>query len=261
MKMSESIGHLAGALSKFQAKVKQPKKDAKNPQFSSKYVPFESIVEAAAETLGEFGLSFTQNTWVEDEDGVVQTMIMHESGEWIMTNPLSLPAFQMVKGGGKTYNAQAVGSALTYAKRYQLGAALGIAAEVDDDGNDASKNAGRDSKPYNKPAQPSGATSNSATPSGNTNPRGNANNAADVATDAQKRGIKGKMSAKGMMPDEAKAMMVEMFGKQSSTELTKGEASKLMDAIEKWEPTPPEAPPEDTFEGEYLEIKDFDIPF
>lgn len=261
MKMSESIGQFAAALSKFQAKVQQPKKDAKNPQFNSSYVPFEGIVVAAAPMLGEFGLSYVQDTRVEGEDAVVQTLVMHESGEWIMTSPLSLPAFQMIKGGGKAFNAQAVGSSLTYAKRYQLGAALGISAEVDDDGNDASKNAGRDSKPYTKPAHSSGASSNGAQPSGNTNNRGNSNNSADVATDAQKRGIKGKMSAKGMMPDEAKAMMVEMFGKQSSTELTKVEASKLMDAIEKWEPAPPEAPPEDTFEGALLDIDPNDTPF
>lgn len=130
MKKSESIGELAKALAQFQSKVKQPLKDKSNPFFKSKYVPLENVVEAITETSGSFGLSFIQMP-VNDANGRVgvTTILMHESGEWIESEPVyAVPAKQ---------DAQAVGSVITYLKRYSLSAVFGITSDEDDDGNNA----------------------------------------------------------------------------------------------------------------------------
>ncbi|MET4562218.1 hypothetical protein ABIA69_003404 [Lysinibacillus parviboronicapiens] len=127
MKKSESIAALAKALSQFQAKVKQPVKDKDNPFFKSKYVPLENVVEAITATSGEFGLSFIQFP-LNDPNGRVgvTTLLMHESGEWIESEPIfATPAKQ---------DAQGAGSVITYLKRYSLSAIFGITSDEDDDG-------------------------------------------------------------------------------------------------------------------------------
>ncbi|WP_107950893.1 ERF family protein [Lysinibacillus parviboronicapiens] len=130
MKKSESIAALAKALSQFQAKVKQPLKDKDNPFFKSKYVPLENVVEAITATSGEYGLSFIQFP-LNDPNGRVgvTTLLMHESGEWIESEPIfATPAKQ---------DAQGAGSVITYLKRYSLSALFGITSDEDDDGNGA----------------------------------------------------------------------------------------------------------------------------
>lgn len=127
MKKSESIGELAKALAKFQASVKQPLKDANNPFFKSKYVPLENVVESITESAGALGLSFIQYPVNADNRVGVITILMHESGEWIETEPIyATPAKQ---------DPQATGSAITYLKRYSLSAVFGITSDEDDDGN------------------------------------------------------------------------------------------------------------------------------
>lgn len=135
MQRSETIGSIAKALAKFQGEVKQPKKDANNPYFSSKYVPLEGVVSVITEPLANNGLSYIQSTATVDEQVIVKTLVMHESGEWIETDELKLPAYQVRKDGTKDFNPQGIGAAITYGRRYSLSAALGIASEDDDDGN------------------------------------------------------------------------------------------------------------------------------
>lgn len=127
MKKSESIVELAKALSQFQGEVKQPKKDKTNPFFKSTYVDLAGVVTAISETATKYGLSFLQIP-INDQSGRVGvvTMIMHSSGEYIETEPIyAMPGKQ---------DPQAIGSAITYLKRYSLAAAFGITSEVDDDG-------------------------------------------------------------------------------------------------------------------------------
>lgn len=140
MEMSQTIGAIAKALSLFQAEVQQPKKDAKNPHFNSTYVPLEGIVDVITEPLKNNSLSYLQNTFTIEQDAALQTIVMHESGEWIKTDVLKLPALQKKKDGVTEFNAQGAGSSITYARRYQLAAALGIASEADDDGHGAGSN-------------------------------------------------------------------------------------------------------------------------
>jgi ERF superfamily len=152
MKRSNSITELAKGLAKFQKAVKNPSFDAKNPQFNSKYSTLGNVINTVKEPMTENGLSFIQEPFVT-EDGLhveITTLLMHESGEWMESRPLTLPAFKMGKGGVKVYDAQAAGIAITYGRRYSLTAILGISSEEDDDGNGVSHDNGS-KQPYNKP--------------------------------------------------------------------------------------------------------------
>ena len=131
MNKSETIGKLAEALCKAQASMGSAKKDAANPFFKSKYADLASVVEAIKKPLADNGLSYVQTTDI-DESGsvVVETVLMHSSGEWL-SGRLRMPV-------AKANDAQALGSALTYCRRYGLQAMAGIPAD-DDDGNAASE--------------------------------------------------------------------------------------------------------------------------
>jgi hypothetical protein len=129
MNKSESIKELATALAKAQGSIKGAIKDSSNPFFKSKYADLASVVEAIRSAFAANGLSYIQTVEPSQADEVrVETMILHSSGEWISCGVLALPVSKV--------DAQGYGSALTYARRYSLSAAVGIAPE-DDDGNAA----------------------------------------------------------------------------------------------------------------------------
>lgn len=129
MNKSESIASLAGALAKAQAEIENASKNAANPHFKSKYADLAEVLNTARPVLAKHGLSVSQ--WPGFADGVVtlETLLAHSSGEWI-SNVASAPIGKL--------DAQGVGSALTYLRRYSLAAVAGIAQE-DDDGNGAVK--------------------------------------------------------------------------------------------------------------------------
>lgn len=105
-------------------------KCASNPHFKTKYADLASCLEAVDDALLENGIAVYQETH-EDASGVtIETVFLHESGETIRSGRLHVPASKQ--------DPQGYGSALTYARRYSLMAACGIAPE-DDDGNAASK--------------------------------------------------------------------------------------------------------------------------
>ena len=129
MNKSESIKELATALAKAQGQIKGAVKDSANPFFKSKYADLASVVEAIRSAFAANGLSYIQSVEPSDKDEVrVETTILHSSGEWIGCGVLALPVSKV--------DAQGYGSALTYARRYSLSAATGVAPE-DDDGNAA----------------------------------------------------------------------------------------------------------------------------
>lgn len=105
-------------------------KTSTNPHFRSKYVDLSGCVEAVLDALNNHGFALIQKTHDCDNGVKVETIFMYESGEQISGGVISVPADKQ--------NAQGYGSALTYARRYSLMAACGIAPE-DDDGNAASK--------------------------------------------------------------------------------------------------------------------------
>jgi len=130
MNKSESIAGLAAALAAAQGVMKGALKDSANPFFKSRYADLASVVEAIRAAFSANGLSYIQTVEPSDKDEVrVETTLLHASGEWISCGILSLPVSKI--------DAQGYGSALTYARRYSLSAAVGVAPE-DDDGNAAS---------------------------------------------------------------------------------------------------------------------------
>lgn len=131
MNSSETIKELAAALAKAQAVMENASKDTANPFFKSKYANLESVVGVIRPAIEKFGLSFIQVCHDWDVGAKVETIILHESGEWLSCGIMAAPATKA--------DAQGFGSALTYARRYSLSAAFGVATE-DDDGNAASKN-------------------------------------------------------------------------------------------------------------------------
>jgi len=105
-------------------------KDKTNPQYRSKYADLGACLDAVNDSLLANGIALYQET-SEDSTGVtVETVFLHESGETFRGGKLHVPASKQ--------DPQGYGSALTYARRYSVMAACGIAAE-DDDGNAAAK--------------------------------------------------------------------------------------------------------------------------
>ncbi|MDM0041837.1 ERF family protein [Variovorax sp. J22R193] len=103
-------------------------KDKTNPAFRSKYADLGACLEAVNEALLDNGIAVFQETH-DDATGVtVETVFLHESGEAMRSGKFHVPAAKQ--------DPQGYGSALTYARRYSLITACGIAPE-DDDGNAA----------------------------------------------------------------------------------------------------------------------------
>lgn len=105
-------------------------KDKTNPAFRSKYADLGACIDAVEDALLANGIAFIQETSQDDTGVTVETVFLHESGETMRCGKLHVPASKQ--------DPQGYGSALTYARRYSLMAACGIAPE-DDDGNAASK--------------------------------------------------------------------------------------------------------------------------
>lgn len=129
MRMSDSIAQLAEALSKAQGQIDAAAKGNVNPHFKSRYADLNALREVIREPLALNDLSVVQLPRFLEKDVEVETMLMHKSGEFI-AETLRMPVGQMT--------AQAVGSALTYCRRYSLSSILNLAAE-DDDGNAATQ--------------------------------------------------------------------------------------------------------------------------
>lgn len=143
MNSSESIKELALALAKAQGDIEKAEKDKDNPHFRSKYADLGNVVDAIKPALVSNGLAFTQICHEADNAAKIETIIIHSSGEWLSCGCISVPVSKN--------DAQGFGSALTYARRYSLSAAFGVAPE-DDDGNAAAKAAPK--KPQQPPQQP-----------------------------------------------------------------------------------------------------------
>ncbi len=127
---SSSISLLAGALVKAQHALKPAIKDSANPFFKSKYADLGSVWDACRDALQVNGLSVDQFPGFTDAGAaLLTTILLHESGEWI-AGTAGAPLNKA--------DAQSMGSAITYLRRYALAAVVGVVTE-DDDGNAASQ--------------------------------------------------------------------------------------------------------------------------
>ena len=121
---------IASALVKAQKAFGPALKTATNPHFKSRYADLAACVEAVIGGLNDNGIALIQRNSLDDAGVTVETVFVHESGEMLECGKLHVPAAK--------HDPQGYGSALTYARRYSLMAACGIAPE-DDDGNAGSK--------------------------------------------------------------------------------------------------------------------------
>lgn len=126
MNTSIETGQLTKALLAFHSKVNKVVKDANNPFFKSKYASLSNILDTISGPLLDSGLVVVQ--FPEGEHGLT-TRLMHTSGEWMESTYYMKP---------KSDTPQDNGSAITYQRRYAIGAILSLNIDEDDDGNKAS---------------------------------------------------------------------------------------------------------------------------
>jgi hypothetical protein len=127
---SEAINEIAAALSAAQAEIAPAPKDATNPHFKSKYADLASVWGACRAALAKHNLAVIQSPFYTDGRVGLGTRIMHKSGQWLQSEFSMKPTQDTPQG---------MGSCLTYLRRYALSAMVGVVADEDDDGNEASK--------------------------------------------------------------------------------------------------------------------------
>ena len=121
---------IASALVKAQRQFGPALKTSTNPHFRTKYANLSACIEAVIDSLNDNGIFLLQKNY-DCADGIMcETVFVHESGEMLECGIVHFPAVKQ--------DPQGYASALTYARRYSLMAACGIAPE-DDDGNAASR--------------------------------------------------------------------------------------------------------------------------
>ena len=94
-------------------------KDKTNPHFRSKYADLGNVVDAIKPAIVKHGLWFTQVSHNVPEHAAIETIIVHSSGETMSCGVVAVPVSKQ--------DAQGYGSAMTYARRYSLSAAFGVA--------------------------------------------------------------------------------------------------------------------------------------
>ena len=129
MNKSDSIKNIAIAMCKAQSEMGGAHKGQNNPFFKSKYADLSAVVQAVKEPFSNNGLSYVQFPIEQGGRIGVETILMHDSGEWL-SNSFTVNLTKQ--------DAQGAGSAITYCRRYGLQSIAGIPSE-DDDGNNASK--------------------------------------------------------------------------------------------------------------------------
>lgn len=125
MNKSESINELAVALAKAQGEIENADKNKVNPHLKSKYADLSEVLNTVRPVLSKFGLSVIQSPSFSSNIVSVETMLLHSSGQFI-SDSCSCPVAKQ--------DAQGIGAAITYLRRYSLAAFVGISQEDDDGG-------------------------------------------------------------------------------------------------------------------------------
>lgn len=128
MNRSDSINELAAALSKAQAKLKNPHFDSVNPHFKSKFASLAAVREAVIPVLSAHGLSLSQWPVSNGTYAGCVTLLAHDSGQWV-EEVFTIPIDKA--------SAHGYASAVTYAKRISMQSVAAVVGDEDDDGNAA----------------------------------------------------------------------------------------------------------------------------
>ena len=143
---SVSIGELAKAKAAADLELRNVGRSSANPFFSSTYADLDAITKAVRPVYAKHELSFSQAPWWIDGIDVLLTTLMHSSGQWMR----SVKKIDPVPNKEGNITPQAVGSALTYARRYALSGMANLAQTDDDDDGNAASNP--DAPPADEPA-------------------------------------------------------------------------------------------------------------
>ena len=208
---SETIGKIAIALVAFSGEVRAIEKDGTNPHFKSAYTTLDHMIDETKPLLHKHGLTIMQFPGGDGEKVTVRTMILHDSGEWIESEALTLKAVKL--------DPQGAGSAITYARRYSYAAALSLSLGDDEDGNGASQSPTRPEQPRqtNAPTTQQSQSTGQSTQSG-------------VISAAQVKYAHTLKSKKRISEDDFKRMVSE-HGNESLSELTAKQARELINFL------------------------------
>lgn len=197
MNKSESIKNLALAMVKFNCEVGKVAKDANNPFFKNKYATLDTIIDEVRPLLAKNGLTLMQIPGGDGDNVMLKTFLMHESGEWMESDRLIM---KPVKN-----DPQAIGSCITYARRYSLNSFLSLNTGEDDDANKAT---GLNEKTRSNQARPQ-----------------------SLASDAQIKKLFAMVKV-NKIPDTDIKAKISSLGKTSSKELSVSEIQEIYKWIE-----------------------------
>jgi hypothetical protein len=191
--------------------------------YSYSYAPLETILAAVRPALKEHGLAIVQRLEAPSGTPSLRTEIRHASGGVIAAS-FPLPTVPQ--------NVQQLGSLLTYLRRYAIVAMLAVAAEEDDDGAQARAAAAKEAE-----HEPDAAGS-TAEPTGSTfqpPPLRADAEGANTLSDPQRRKIyalRTKLLNAGAFSEaEWQLVLSAEFGTESVSELTKTQASSLIERL------------------------------
>lgn len=139
MEKSESIKELAAALSKAQQEIEDATKDKSG--YNYKYADLSQVLQIIRPVFGKYGLSLTQFPGGDGEKVIIDSMLMHSSGEWLSKEY----SMKVEKAKGMTL-AQGSGSVITYMRRYAAAAIAGITQEDTDAAAQRNNNAQADAQ-------------------------------------------------------------------------------------------------------------------
>jgi len=219
MNHSDNFSELVTALAKARKEFKPVLRSSFNTYFNSYYAELGELVEATKDALSDNGLVMIQSPNFNYELGVtVETWLMHSSGQWFRDDILC-PVKKTVKDKDTKEvmvldpDAQTIGTAITYLRRYAYGAMLNLASEADDDGNAAAdrKPEKKQQKPAPKPAPPK-----------------------SELTEEQKKLLKpmwAKVGEVGMPKEDFRKYLKETFGFESTALMTPEQVSSTIDFL------------------------------
>ena len=146
MSDSAEVDQIAKALAAFQKdmpvlpKGRTAKIYGKGGTRTYNYADISDVLSAALPVLSKHGLAVIQMTLIDGDNLKLRTKVIHTSGQWVEG---LYPVAEV------TSDHQRMGASMTYARRYAICAALGVASDEDVDGEDAATSA-----PSRPPARP-----------------------------------------------------------------------------------------------------------
>ncbi|MFD1425476.1 ERF family protein [Kroppenstedtia sanguinis] len=221
MKTSEDIQEICKALISFHSEVGRIEKDGTNPYMENRYATIDQIIETIRPILARHDL-FIMQLPSNAESGEIKmtTRIYHTSGQWMESPVLTIKP--------QKQDAQGIGSAVTYARRYSLTSFLSLNTGDDDDGNAASNRSDGNRQPQTR--EQGGRQREQ---SGNVFQMKNPN---DPLTEPQRKKIFAILRGKKITDEQITQLVQKHAGKSGVSELTKKEATHFIELVQ---PMPP----------------------